>query len=153
MDQLPVSPLKPRMLATLEPVTGLKLATGNSGTRYKGRDDVTLGVFPGGNHGRGRVHEVSHAPARPWTGRRTGGDPGRRHRSRAAGQRRQRQRLHRGARLALQACQATAQAVAKAVGWLRAARRFALFDRRDRRTAGGGRHRPPAATVLSGAGG
>ena len=64
MDQLPVSPLKPRMLATLEPVSGLKLATGNSGTRYKGRDDVTLAVFPEGTTVAG-VFTKSKCPGAP----------------------------------------------------------------------------------------
>lgn len=64
MDQLPVSPLKPANMAALEPVPGLKIATGNSGTRYKGRDDVTLAVFPAGTSVAG-VFTKSKCPSAP----------------------------------------------------------------------------------------
>lgn len=64
MDQLPVSPLKPANMAVLEPVPGLKIATGNSGTRYKGRDDVTLAVFPAGTSVAG-VFTKSKCPSAP----------------------------------------------------------------------------------------
>lgn len=64
MDQLPVSPLKPAHMAVLEPVPGLKIATGNSGTRYKGRDDLTLAVFPVGTSVAG-VFTKSKCPSAP----------------------------------------------------------------------------------------
>ena len=64
MDQLPVSPLKPAHMAALEPVSGLKIATGNSGTRYKGRDDVTLAIFPEGTTAAG-VFTKSKCPSAP----------------------------------------------------------------------------------------
>lgn len=64
MDQLPVSPLKPAHMAVLEPVPGLKIATGNSGTRYKGRDDLTLVVFPVGTSVAG-VFTKSKCPSAP----------------------------------------------------------------------------------------
>lgn len=46
MDQLPVSPLKPADMPALPVLSGLRVATGNSGTRYQGRNDVTLFVLP-----------------------------------------------------------------------------------------------------------
>ncbi|MEC7141259.1 MAG: bifunctional ornithine acetyltransferase/N-acetylglutamate synthase, partial [Pseudomonadota bacterium] len=46
MDQLPVSPLKPADMPALPVLKGLRVATGNSGTRYQGRADVTLFVLP-----------------------------------------------------------------------------------------------------------
>lgn len=64
MDHLPVSPLKPKTMAVLEPLRGLKIATGNSGTRYKGRDDVTLTVFPEGTAVAG-VFTKSRCPSAP----------------------------------------------------------------------------------------
>ena len=64
MDQLPVSPLKPAHMAVLGPVPGLKIATGNSGTRYKGRDDLTLAVFPAGTSVAG-VFTKSKCPSAP----------------------------------------------------------------------------------------
>lgn len=64
MDQLPVSPLKPANMDALGSVPGLKIATGNSGTRYKGRDDVTLAVFPAGTSVAG-VFTKSKCPSAP----------------------------------------------------------------------------------------
>ena len=64
MDQLPVSPLKPRAMAVLPVLSGLRLATGNSGTRYQGRDDVTLFVLPEGSAVAG-VFTRSKCPSAP----------------------------------------------------------------------------------------
>lgn len=111
MDQLPVSPLKPRMLATLEPVTGLKLATGNSGTRYKGRDDVTLAIFPAGTTVAG-VFTKSKCPGAPVDWSRNSVQNGT---ARALLVNAGNANAFTGA-VGAAACQTTAQAVAAAVG-------------------------------------
>ena len=64
MDQLPVSPLKPATMAALGSVRGLRVATGNSSTRYVGRDDVTLALFPEGTSVAG-VFTKSRCPSAP----------------------------------------------------------------------------------------
>ena len=64
MDQLPVSPLKPAQMADLPVLSGLRIATGNSGTRYKNRDDVTLFVLPEGSSVAG-VFTRSKCPSAP----------------------------------------------------------------------------------------
>ncbi|AWK85917.1 bifunctional glutamate N-acetyltransferase/amino-acid acetyltransferase ArgJ [Azospirillum thermophilum] len=43
-----VSPLAPAAFPTLPPVAGVRLATANSGIRYKGRDDLLLAVLDAG---------------------------------------------------------------------------------------------------------
>ena len=45
---LPVSPLAPKTLAELPPIDGVRLATAETGTRYKGRDDLLLCVLDKG---------------------------------------------------------------------------------------------------------
>ncbi|MGQ9372120.1 bifunctional glutamate N-acetyltransferase/amino-acid acetyltransferase ArgJ [Azospirillum sp. ST 5-10] len=45
---LPVSPLAPAAFPTLAPVAGVRLATANSGIRYKGRDDLLFAVLDPG---------------------------------------------------------------------------------------------------------
>ena len=44
----PVSPLAPEAFPTLEAITGVSLATAQTGIRYKGRPDVLLAVFSPG---------------------------------------------------------------------------------------------------------
>lgn len=111
MDQLPVSPLKPQTLATLEPVSGLKLATGNSGTRYKGRDDVTLAVFPEGTTVAG-VFTKSKCPGAPVDWSRKAVQDGT---ARALLVNAGNANAFTGA-VGVAACETTAQAVAAAVG-------------------------------------
>jgi glutamate N-acetyltransferase/amino-acid N-acetyltransferase len=43
-----VSPLAPTSVPALPPLAGVRLATGNSGLRYQGRDDLLLAVFDPG---------------------------------------------------------------------------------------------------------
>ncbi|WP_029010646.1 bifunctional glutamate N-acetyltransferase/amino-acid acetyltransferase ArgJ [Azospirillum halopraeferens] len=45
---LPVSPLAPSAFPTLPPLAGVRLATANSGIRYKGRDDLLVAVLDPG---------------------------------------------------------------------------------------------------------
>ena len=45
---LPVSPLAPKTFAELPPIDGVRLATAETGTRYKGRDDLLLCVLDKG---------------------------------------------------------------------------------------------------------
>ena len=114
MDQLPVSPLKPKTMATLEPVSGLRIVTGNSGTRYQGRDDVTLAVFPEGTAVAG-VFTKSKCPSAPvdWCrGVLSTGEGGE---ARALLVNAGNANAFTGARGA-EACRVTAEAVAAAVG-------------------------------------
>jgi glutamate N-acetyltransferase/amino-acid N-acetyltransferase len=46
---LPVSPLAPKILADLPQIAGARLATAETGTRYKGRDDLLLCVLDNGS--------------------------------------------------------------------------------------------------------
>ena len=64
MDQLPVSPLKPADMPALPVLKGLRVATGNSGTRYRGRADVTLFVLPDQTSAAG-VFTRSKCPSAP----------------------------------------------------------------------------------------
>ena len=64
MDQLPVSPLKPADMPALPVLKGLRVATGNSGTRYQGRADVTLFVLPEQTSAAG-VFTRSKCPSAP----------------------------------------------------------------------------------------
>jgi glutamate N-acetyltransferase / amino-acid N-acetyltransferase len=113
MDRLPVSPLKPKTMTALEPQRGLKIATGNSGTRYRGRDDVTLVVFPAGTTVAG-VFTKSRCPGAPvdWSRQvlTQGGGTARALLVNAGNA-----NAFTGSR-GVQACQVTAEAVAKAVG-------------------------------------
>lgn len=45
---LTVSPLAPAVFPSLPPIAGVRLATANSGIRYKGRDDLMLAVLDAG---------------------------------------------------------------------------------------------------------
>ena len=47
-DAHPVSPLAPKSLAKLQPISGVRLGTGAAGIRYEGRTDVLMGVFAAG---------------------------------------------------------------------------------------------------------
>ena len=48
MAQHPVSPLAPAGLPALPAIPGVRFATGCTGMRYKGRDDLMLAVLPKG---------------------------------------------------------------------------------------------------------
>ena len=45
---LPKSPLAPAAAATLGPISGIRLATYNTGTKYQGRPDLLIAVLPPG---------------------------------------------------------------------------------------------------------
>lgn len=64
MAEHPVSPLAPASFPVLPPIAGLMLATGNSGIRYKGRDDTLLMSFPKGTTVAG-VFTRSSMPGAP----------------------------------------------------------------------------------------
>jgi glutamate N-acetyltransferase / amino-acid N-acetyltransferase len=49
----PVSPLAPEFFPTLEPLTGVQLATAETGIRYKNRPDVLLALLPKGTTAAG----------------------------------------------------------------------------------------------------
>ena len=44
----PVSPLAPKSLPKLQPISGVRLGAGAAGIRYEGRNDVLMGVFAPG---------------------------------------------------------------------------------------------------------
>lgn len=60
--KMPVSPLAPKSYPELPAIAGVTLATVNSGTRYKGRDDLMLAVMETGTSAAG-VFTTSKAPS------------------------------------------------------------------------------------------
>ena len=62
--ELKPSPLAPAQLPELPPISGVRIATGNSGIRYKGRPDVLLMEFAPGTQVAG-VFTRSQMPAAP----------------------------------------------------------------------------------------
>jgi glutamate N-acetyltransferase / amino-acid N-acetyltransferase len=61
---LPVSPLAPAIIRDLPTLRGVRLATGNSGLRYKGRDDLLIMAFDAGTSVAG-VFTLSATRAAP----------------------------------------------------------------------------------------
>ncbi len=62
----PVSPMAPKKLASLPPLAGTELATTNSGTKYKGRDDLLVVRMAEGTQ-VGGVFTTSKTAAAPVT--------------------------------------------------------------------------------------
>ncbi|WOF75254.1 bifunctional glutamate N-acetyltransferase/amino-acid acetyltransferase ArgJ [Parvibaculaceae bacterium PLY_AMNH_Bact1] len=62
----PISPLAPKKLASLPPLAGVELATTNSGTKYKGRDDLLVARMAEGTQ-VGGVFTTSKTAAAPVT--------------------------------------------------------------------------------------
>lgn len=60
----PISPLAPKKLASLPPLDGVELATTNSGTKYKGRDDLLVARMAEGTQVAG-VFTTSKTAAAP----------------------------------------------------------------------------------------
>lgn len=60
--KMPVSPLAPKNAPELPAIAGVTLATAQSGTRYKGRDDLMLAVMETGTSAAG-VFTTSKAPS------------------------------------------------------------------------------------------
>lgn len=60
----PISPLAPKKLASLPPLDGVELATTNSGTKYKGRDDLLFARMAEGTQVAG-VFTTSKTAAAP----------------------------------------------------------------------------------------
>ena len=63
-SSLPPSYFAPKSFPKLPAIEGVRLATGNSGIRYTGRDDVVLAVFPEGTAAAG-VFTKSSMPGAP----------------------------------------------------------------------------------------
>lgn len=63
-SKLAVSPLAPAAFPELPPVAGVRVATGNSATRYKGRDDVLVALMDKGTAVAGRF-TISQMPSAP----------------------------------------------------------------------------------------
>lgn len=61
---LPPSPFAPKSTPKLPSVAGVAFATGNTGIRYQGRDDIVLAVFPEGTTAAG-VFTKSSMPGAP----------------------------------------------------------------------------------------
>ena len=62
--QVPVSPLAPKALPIVQPIEGVRFATGAAGIRYKGRTDVLLALFDEGTTVAG-VLTRSKCPSAP----------------------------------------------------------------------------------------
>jgi hypothetical protein len=92
-----VSPLAPTDVPDMPAIAGVRLATAAAGIRYKGRTDVLLAVMDKGTTVAG-VFTQSKCPSAPveWCRAKLG--PGK---ARAGGEFRQRQRLHRQDRAAV----------------------------------------------------
>ena len=61
---VPVSPLAPTSVPEMQPIAGLRFASGEAGIRYRGRTDVTVAVMPEGTAVAG-VFTRSRCPSAP----------------------------------------------------------------------------------------
>ena len=124
-----VSPLAPTDVPEMPAIAGVKLATAAAGIRYKGRTDVLLAVMDKGTTVAG-VFTKSKCPSAPveWCRAKLGRGAS----PRAGGEFRQRQRVHRQDR---QAVDGADRANRSEGGRLHHRRRVPRLHRRDRRAA------------------